>query len=61
MIAVGALDTTLDSNGDPWSSPTRTGPKADFSNYGDWVDAWAPGVALPTNHVTGVLFEAGSR
>ncbi len=48
VLAVGALDTTVDADGSPWSSPTRTGPKADFSNYGDWVDVWASGVALPT-------------
>jgi subtilisin family serine protease len=59
VIAVGALDATVDTNGDPWSAQARTGPKALFSNYGDWVDAWAPGVGLPTNHVTGVAFEAG--
>ena len=61
VLSVGALDTTVDSNGDPWSSPTRTGPRAEFSNYGDWVEAWAPGVALRTNHVTGVSFEAGKQ
>lgn len=59
VLGVGALDTTIDTDGNPWSSSTRTGPKAEFSNHGDWVDAWAPGVALPTNHVTGVAFEAG--
>jgi hypothetical protein len=59
VLSVGALDTTVDSNGDPWSSATRTGPKAEFSNHGDWVKAWAPGVKLPTTHVTGVSFEAG--
>jgi hypothetical protein len=60
VLGVGALDTTIDADGSPWSSPTRTGPKAGFSNYGDWVDAWASGVALPTVHVTGVSFEQGS-
>lgn len=59
VLSVGALDTTVDANGDPWSAEARTGPKARFSNYGDWVEAWAPGVALPTNHVTGVAFETG--
>ncbi len=59
VLSVGALDTTLDADGSPWSSPTRTGPKAEFSNYGDWVDAWASGVALPTVHVIGVAFEKG--
>jgi subtilisin family serine protease len=59
VLGVGALDTTIDGDRSPWSSPTRTGPKADFSNYGDWVDAWAPGVALPTVHVIGAAFEKG--
>ncbi|MGH9132483.1 MAG: S8 family serine peptidase, partial [Ilumatobacteraceae bacterium] len=59
VLAVGALDGTVDSDGSPWSALARTGPKADFSNYGDWVDAWTTGVALPTNHVTGVAFEKG--
>jgi hypothetical protein len=59
VLGVGALDTTIDTDGSPWTSPTRTGPKADFSNHGDWVDAWTSGVALPTVHVTGVAFEQG--
>jgi subtilase family protein len=60
VLAVGALDTTVDTNNDPWSAQARTGPKASFSNHGSWVEAWAPGVDLPTNHVTGVSFEVGS-
>jgi hypothetical protein len=59
VLGVGALDTTVDADGSPWSSPTRSGPKADFSNHGNWVDAWTSGVALPTVHVTGVAFEKG--
>jgi hypothetical protein len=59
VLGVGALDTTVDTNGDPWSADARTGPKAEFSNYGNWVKAWAPGVGLPTYHVTGVRFEPG--
>ena len=53
VLAVGALDTTVDSDGSPWSAKARTGPKAEFSNYGDWVDAWTSGVSLPMNHVSG--------
>jgi hypothetical protein len=59
VLAVGALDGTIDADGSPWTSTTRTGPKASFSNYGSWVDAWVHGVALPTYHVTGVAFEQG--
>jgi hypothetical protein len=59
VLGVGAIDTTVDADKDPWSAQARTGPKAWFSNYGGWVEAWAPGVALPTNHVTGVNFEPG--
>lgn len=60
VLAVGALDTTIDADGSPWSSPTRTGPKAEFSNHGDWVDAWTSGVALPTVHITGAAFQKNS-
>jgi Subtilase family len=61
VLAVGALDATVDANSDPWSAQARTAPKAEFSNHGSWVEAWAPGVDLPTNHVTGVSFELNSR
>jgi hypothetical protein len=30
-----------------------------FSNYSTWVDTWAPGAKLATNHLTGVAFEVG--
>jgi hypothetical protein len=59
VLAVGALDTTVDSDGSPWTAKARTGPKAEFSNYGDWVDAWTSGVSLPMHHVSGVAFEQG--
>jgi hypothetical protein len=61
VIGVGALDGTLDGDGQPWTIPARTGAAAAFSNHGDWVDAWVPGVGLPTTHVTGVSFEDGGR
>ncbi len=57
VVAVGALDTTADSDGSAWTSPSRSGPKADFSNWGPWVDAWASGVELATTHVKGYRFE----
>lgn len=60
VLAVGALDTaTGDPDGNAWTSPSRSGTPADFSNYGDWVDAWAPGVDLSTTHVDGFSFEGG--
>jgi hypothetical protein len=58
VVAIGALDTTADSDQSPWTSASRTGPRASFSNYGAWVDGWAPGVELPTNDVVGLRFEA---
>lgn len=57
VVAIGALDTTLDSDMNPWTSASRTGPRASFSNFGSWVDGWAPGVDLPTNSVIGLQFE----
>lgn len=55
VLSVGALDGTTDSDGSPWSSPAKTAPVADFSNFGEWVDAYAVGTELPTNHVAGGL------
>lgn len=57
VLAVGALATNGDPDQNPWTSKSRTGPRADFSNFGPWVDAWAPGVELPTHHVVGLRFE----
>lgn len=59
VLAVGALDTTADVDQSPWSSPSRTGRRASFSNFGPWVTAWAPGVGLPTHHIDGLGFEPG--
>lgn len=59
VVAVGAVDGTADADGDPWLSASRSDPAASFSNYGSWVDAWAPGVDLVTNHIDGFRFEAG--
>jgi hypothetical protein len=59
MIAVGALDTSGD--GHAWTSDSRTGPRAWFSNYGTWVDAWDSGVRLASRHVKGLRFEPGAR
>ena len=55
VVSVGALDNG--SVGDPWTSPTRSGPPAWFSDHGAWVDVWAPGTALAVNHVNGLRFE----
>ncbi len=55
VFSVGALDGTLDVDGSPWSSPSKTAPVAEFSNTGAWVDAYAVGQDLPTNHVIGNL------
>jgi hypothetical protein len=60
VLAVGALDSSSgDNDGSAWSSPSRTGAVATFSNRGSWVDWWAPGVDLATNHVVGLSFEPG--
>lgn len=59
VVAVGALDTTADRDLNAWTSPDRSGKPADFSNFGKWVDAWAPGVGLSTTHVNGFSFEGG--
>lgn len=57
VVSVGALDTTADPDGSPWTSKSRTGPPAVFSNFGPWVTAWAPGVALPVHHLQGLTFD----
>jgi hypothetical protein len=57
VVAIGALDTTADDDGSAWTTPSRSGPKADFSNWGTWVDGWASGVELATTHVKGYRFE----
>ncbi|GIF00039.1 S8/S53 family peptidase [Paractinoplanes rishiriensis] len=56
VISIGALNLA-----GQWTSTTRSGVVADFSNYGDWVDAWVPGVKLSTRHVRGVAFEPGGK
>ena len=60
VLSVGALDGTIDSDGSPWSSASKTAPVADFSNRGAWVDTYALGVDLPTTHVNGYRFEYGA-
>jgi hypothetical protein len=65
VIGVGALDVI--SATDPvdaedtgmWLSDTRSGPPADFSNFGPWVDAWAPGHGLPVGHIKDLYFNEG--
>lgn len=52
ILSVGALDT-----GGAWTTPTRTAVPAGFSNFGGYVEAWAPGVDLVAHHVTGVRFD----
>jgi hypothetical protein len=59
VIAVGALDAASGPDGDPWASASRSAAPADFSNFGDWVAAWAPGTHLATYQVTGLRFEPG--
>jgi len=57
VVAVGAVDTSVDADLNPWTSPSRSGPRASFSNFGTWVDAFGSGVKLPTTHVIGLRFE----
>jgi hypothetical protein len=59
VLSVGALDASVDADGNVLSSASRSGPVASFSNRGSWVDAWAPGVDLVTNHVVGLRFDVG--
>ncbi len=59
VLGVGALDGNVDNDQSPWTAPARTAPVSNFSNRGPWIDAWAPGEDLPTNHVSGVRFEYG--
>ena len=59
VVAVGSLDLTGDRDGSAWTSPTRAGPRSAFSNYGPWVDAWAGGERLVTNHIAGLSFYDG--
>lgn len=61
VISVGALDATADNDGNAWTSKSRTAKPASFSNYGDWVTAWAPGVDLATYHAVGLRFEPGGE
>ncbi|GIJ54950.1 hypothetical protein Vau01_024660 [Virgisporangium aurantiacum] len=56
VLSVGALDTTEGAENGGWTSRSRSGRRADFSNFGTWVEAWAPGVDLSTRHLIGVSF-----
>lgn len=56
VIAVGALDVGSLPGATPWTSPSRSGKRAWFSNHGYWVDAYAAGVRLATRHLRGVRF-----
>jgi len=58
VIGVGALDTAAAQDGDTWFSTSRSAPRADFSNYGDWVDGWTSGVDFPVRHVKHFKFSA---
>ncbi len=59
VVSVGALDGTVDTDGNPWTSKSRTAPLADFTNRGPWVKFYATGVELPTTHAKGLRFENG--
>jgi Subtilase family len=59
VVSVGALDGTVDGDGNPWTSKSRTAPLADFTNRGPWVKFYATGVDIPTTHGTGLRFETG--
>jgi hypothetical protein len=49
VVSVGALDTT--------QSPPQV---AHFSNYGPWVDVYAPGVKVYSTYLQGTYLEPGS-
>ncbi len=59
VLAVGSLDLNADRDGSAWTSPTRAGPRSEFSNYGSWVDAWAGGERLVTHHIADLAFYDG--
>jgi subtilisin family serine protease len=61
VVSVGALDATKDSDGNPWTSASRSAAPASFSNFGSWVTAWAPGVSLPTYHAIGLRYEVNGQ
>ncbi len=60
VLAVGAIDATLDADGSPLTTPSRTGPVAEFSARAGWVDVYAPGVHIVTVHVDGLTFGRGT-
>jgi hypothetical protein len=57
VISVGALNATSDADGDNWSSLSRSAALSEFSNFGKWVEFYAPGEDLSTRHVINVRFE----
>jgi subtilisin family serine protease len=61
VVSVGALDGTVDPDGNPWTSRSRTAPLADFTNRGSWVKFYATGVELPTTSATGLRFEDNGK
>ena len=50
VVAVGALERGRRSDGYDWRP-------AEFSNYGDWVTAWAPGVDIVSEYPDDLNFE----
>ncbi len=51
VVSVGALD--------PWRGGKEPGPRsrvAAFSNFGSWVNAWAPGVDIVSDYPEGLRF-----
>jgi hypothetical protein len=57
VIGVGSLNATEDADGDAWSSASRSAPLSWFSNYGSWVELYAPGESLSTRHVINLRFQ----